>query len=64
MQSNLDALNRIAVESADVAEQGRRDSRALKALTLIATMYLPATLLAVRMLTSLARLSFSWMGGG
>jgi hypothetical protein len=50
MQSNLDALNRIAGQSADLAEQGRTDSKTLKALTLIATMYLPATLMAVRSL--------------
>jgi hypothetical protein len=47
MESTLIALNRIGEQGAQAAESGRADSRTLKALTLTATMYLPATLLAV-----------------
>ncbi|KIW23674.1 uncharacterized protein PV07_11854 [Cladophialophora immunda] len=46
MQDTLDALNEISAQSAEVAQQSKRDSRVLKWLTLIATMYLPASLLA------------------
>jgi hypothetical protein len=54
MQGNLTAMERIAFENheenrnlAQIAAQSREDSRVLKALTLIATTYLPASLVAV-----------------
>ena len=58
MQNSLGTLNRIAGQSADVAEQGRLDSRTLKMLTVIATMYLPASLIAVRCRSSLEPMNF------
>jgi hypothetical protein len=42
--------SQIGQENATVAElarQGRKDSRTLKALTLVATIYLPSSLIAV-----------------
>jgi hypothetical protein len=48
MEDSLLALNRIGSQGAQVLEQGRADSRSLKALAIIATMFLPAALLAVR----------------
>ncbi|KAI9785127.1 MAG: hypothetical protein M1839_000765 [Geoglossum umbratile] len=52
MQDSLDVLSRIAVQSTRVTEQSQKDSRTLKALSLIATIYLPATFIAVtRILT-------------
>ena len=57
MQDHLDDLKRIAFQSneesrgiAEISLQSQKDSRTLKALTYIATLYLPATLLAVRIL--------------
>jgi Mg2+ and Co2+ transporter CorA len=54
MQGNLDVLKRIAFESGEenrnlshIALQNQKDSNSLKALTMIATTYLPATLIAV-----------------
>ena len=46
-ENGLAALNRITEQGAEVAVRGQADSRTLKALTLTATLYLPATLLAV-----------------
>ena len=36
-----------------LAEQSRKDGRALKALSVLGTLYLPATLIAVRSLPSM-----------
>jgi hypothetical protein len=54
MQENLDILKRISFENveenrnlAQIAAQSQKDSQTLKALTIIATMYLPASLIAV-----------------
>ena len=54
MKQSLDSLRSIAWQSqqeskilASLAIQGRKDSQTLKALTTIATMYLPASLVAV-----------------
>jgi len=54
MQENLEILKRISFQSqqenknlAKLAGQAQKDSRTLKALTLVATMYLTATFLAV-----------------
>lgn len=54
MSQSLDALRSIAWQSqqdgktlAGLATQGRKDSQVLKALTTIATMYLPASSVAV-----------------
>ena len=54
MQASLAALQIIAAQSsqenailARVAQQGQRDSKILKILTIIATTYLPASLMAV-----------------
>lgn len=62
MQTNVELLKGISYENktanemiARLAEQSSKDSRTLKALTVIATMYLPASLLAV---------SSSWILGG
>ncbi len=46
-QGSLVALNRLASESSIAIEQSLQDSKSLKTLTIVATMYLPATLLAV-----------------
>jgi hypothetical protein len=55
MQDNLSVLRSISFQAqkdqnlvGQLAVQGQKDSKSLRALTLIATMYLPATLLAVR----------------
>ena len=54
MQGNLDMMERISLENQEhnrnlsqIAEQSQNDSRSLKALTMIATTYLPASLVAV-----------------
>ncbi len=47
MQNSLGTLNEISAQNAEVAEQGRLDSRTLKMLTVIATIYLPASLIGV-----------------
>ena len=59
MQATLDVLQNIAFQNqrenetlAKLALNGQSDSKTLKALTLIATMYLPASLIAVNMLDS------------
>lgn len=58
MQANLARMQNIASENqresevlASIAKQGQKDSMTFKALTLIATIYLPASLAAVRYLT-------------
>ncbi|KAK0705598.1 hypothetical protein B0H67DRAFT_594510 [Lasiosphaeris hirsuta] len=56
MQGSLGGLNRIAAESSAVVEQGRKDSKTLKTLTIAATAYLPATLLATLFSSDLIRL--------
>jgi hypothetical protein len=55
MQGNLEVLQNIAFQNqkenetlATLAFQGQKDSKRLKTLTLIATMYLPVSLVAVR----------------
>jgi Mg2+ and Co2+ transporter CorA len=55
MRGTLNAMQQIASQIqdqnttlADIARQGEKDSRALKTLSVIATAYLPATLIAVR----------------
>jgi hypothetical protein len=48
MRDNLEVLSRIALQSARIAEQAQKDSKILKALSVIATIYLPASLVAVR----------------
>lgn len=60
MQVNLTLIQRSAPEThqenltlASLAKQGRKDSETLKTLTLIATMYLPATLVATVFSSSL-----------
>ncbi|KAI9739968.1 MAG: hypothetical protein M1818_005024 [Claussenomyces sp. TS43310] len=60
MQLNLATLQHIAVQTqrenetlSRIAKQNRKDSMKLKALTLIATVYLPATLLATIFSSSL-----------
>ncbi|KAH7136338.1 hypothetical protein EDB81DRAFT_801965 [Dactylonectria macrodidyma] len=55
-QESLDTLNRLASESAIALEQGRQDSKMLKALTIAATTYLPATLLATIFSSNLVQL--------
>ncbi len=54
IRGNLEVLQRIKTEIrqenatfADLAQQGQRDSRMLKALSFIVVMYLPASLLVV-----------------
>jgi Mg2+ and Co2+ transporter CorA len=54
MQSNLAAMQDIAMQNhreneilGRIAKQTQKDSTALKTLTLIATIYLPATFIAV-----------------
>jgi hypothetical protein len=54
MQDNLEVLQRIAIQSQlenetlkTIAIQSQKDSKEVKSLTFIATMYLPASLLAV-----------------
>jgi Mg2+ and Co2+ transporter CorA len=54
MQYNLNMLKRITFENVEenrnlsqIATQSQKDSQTLKALTMIATMYLPASLIAV-----------------
>jgi hypothetical protein len=54
MQANLEVLKRIAFVSGEenrnlskISAQNQADSHTLKALTTIATMYLPASLIAV-----------------
>ncbi len=46
-QDSLNALNRLTSESSIAIEQSQQDSKMLKTLTIAATMYLPASLLAV-----------------
>lgn len=48
MLGTLDTLKQIATQSSVAVEQSRKDSKMLKSLTLTTTMYIPATLLAVR----------------
>lgn len=54
-QSSLRVLERISVEGREentlllrLAQQSQKDSRTLTALTVVATFYLPASLIAVR----------------
>jgi hypothetical protein len=54
MQVNLDILQTISIETKrenerllDLAQKGQDNARVLKALTQVATMYLPASLVAV-----------------
>jgi hypothetical protein len=54
MQHNLDILQHIASQTylenttlTELARQGRKDSRTLKILSIVATIYLPASLVAV-----------------
>jgi hypothetical protein len=58
IRGNLEALQRIALETqhngetlADLAHQNQRDSKTLKALSFIAVIFLPASLIAVCMPT-------------
>ena len=53
MQRSLEISEQLAVQNADLSEQMRADSRTLKALSLIATVYLPASLVAVSSCQSL-----------
>jgi hypothetical protein len=64
MHENLNIMRHIASDSeqrnetlATLALQSQRDSKHLKALTQVATMYLPATLIAVSL-----RLSSAFLG--
>jgi len=47
MQRSLQISEQLAVQNHEAAKQMRADSRSLKALSLIATIYLPASLVAV-----------------
>jgi Mg2+ and Co2+ transporter CorA len=54
MKDNLEALNYVASSShraqislTDIARESQNDSTTIKVLTVIATIYLPASLLAV-----------------
>ena len=46
VKDNLEVLSRMAVQEGQIAEQARKDSRLLKALNVIAIIYLPASLIA------------------
>jgi hypothetical protein len=48
MLGTLDTLKQVATQNSVTVEQSRKDSEMLKSLTLTMTMYIPATLLAVR----------------
>lgn len=55
MEENLKILWRISIDTkketstlAEIAKQNQKDSRMLKVLSIIATMYLPASLIVVR----------------
>ncbi|KIV99997.1 hypothetical protein, variant [Verruconis gallopava] len=56
MQNSLCMLNQISAQNADVAEQGRMEANTLTLLTIIATMYLPASLLATLFSSNLIQL--------
>jgi hypothetical protein len=45
-KNNLEVLSRMAVQEGQIAEHARKDSRLLKALNVIAIVYLPASLIA------------------
>lgn len=45
-KDNIEVLSRMAVQDGQIAEQGRKDSRLLKTLNVIAIFYLPASLIA------------------
>jgi Mg2+ and Co2+ transporter CorA len=54
MHEHLECLKKIAIQNQQknelmttLTEQGQEDSKAMKVLTMLATMYVPATLIAV-----------------
>lgn len=46
MQQTLAVLERQSVQLTEIGKQGEQDSKALKSLTMVATLYLPASLVA------------------
>lgn len=66
LQSNVEILKAISMEAkqesvslTSIARRGQSDSTTLKALSRIAMLYLPATLIAVSLSMSLTRFSMS-----
>ena len=62
IQASLSALQSIAAQTHQenmtllkISQQGQNDSRTLKVLTIIATMYLPASLIAVSIVSAFVR---------